>query len=201
METRRVSREQDHIVSALVALCKEKAITCVVQVGAEDGYEADAIRNATGARAVCIEADPKCCRCSTGLEYHRVLIGAEDCIHNFFVHETMGLSSTLTRADGQEQHIAMEQYRLDTFCTLHGIEPDALIIDTEGTTLDVLEGAEGILGKMRLIYAECQDMVIRPGVRTVAEVETFLAARGFVEHNDLPSYSAGSQGNYTWVKP
>lgn len=196
-----MSRERDSVVSTLAALCKEMDIKCLVQVGAEDGYEADYVQKATGCRAVCIDADPKCCRCSTGIEYHRCMIGATDEVKDFYVHEISGLSSALTRNDGNEMHIAVEQYRLDTFCATLGINPDALIIDTEGTTMAVLEGAGDVLDKVRLIYAEVQLSLIRPGVSLFPEVNEFLLAHGFVRRDGWPAYDAVTQGNVTWVRP
>jgi len=195
-----MSRESDEIIAALVDLCKEIGVRCLVQIGAEDGWEAYCVHEAIGCRAVCIEGDPKCCRCSPRLEYHRCLIGATDCVTDFYVHEQMGLSSTIPRNDGLEQHVAMEQYRLDTFCELSGITPDALVIDTEGTTMDVLEGASGVLAGVRLIYAEVQTREIRPGVSLLPEVDAFLAERGFVRREGLPAYDAGGQGNFCWVR-
>jgi FkbM family methyltransferase len=196
-----MSRESNEVATALAALCKSLDIKCVVQIGAEDGFEAEEIRKETGCRAVAIDGDPKCCKCSTAIEYFRCLIGDKDEIVNFYVYETMGLSSTLPRNDGQEQHIAVEMYRLDTFCAMHGITPDALIIDTEGTTMNVLKGAEGVLGVVRMIYAECQHQDIRPGVSLVGDVDAFLKEHGFVMRDEWPSYSVGSQGKFIWVRP
>lgn len=196
-----MSRERNDIAYSLAALCQKMQISCVVQVGAEDGFEADCIREATGCRAVAIDADPKSVKMSPWLEAHETLIGASHTVMDFYVHKVDGLSSQFTREDGAEEKVAMPQQRLDYFCQQHGIEPDALIIDTEGTTLDVLEGCGALLDNVRLIYAEVQTSVIRPGMRLLPEVEAFLSARGFVRREGRPSYHEGPQGNYTWVRP
>lgn len=196
-----MSREEPHIVFALVDLCKQLGVRCVVQVGAEDGYEAEEIRKATGCQAVCFEPDPKCAPVSLGLGWHPIMIGATDCMTNFYVHVTRGLSSQISRAGGLEEKVEMQQRRLDTFCLENGIAPDVLLVDTEGTTLDVLEGAGALLDAVRLVYAECQTHEIRLGMRLLPEVAAFLAAREFVQRTGAPAYDAGGQGNYCWVRP
>lgn len=197
-----MSHEDQHIIIGLIDLCRQQEVKCLVQVGAEDGYEADKIRAATGARVIAIEGDTRCAPCAPDLEYHYALIGATDCATAFYITGSIGLSGHFLRNDGQAQtRVELPQRRLDTFCAQHAIEPDALIIDTEGTTLEVLEGCGELLDRVKLIYAECQGSVIREGVRLIGEVDTFLAARGFTQHQGIPSYGVGaSQGNYTWVK-
>ena len=120
----------------------------------------------------------------------------------FYVHKTSGLSSPFVRGDSDEEARQFGQERLDTFCAVRGISPlpDALIIDTEGSTLDVLEGCGAILNGVKLVYAEVQTCEIRPGMRLLPEVDAFLAARGFALRPGLPAYDGGAQGNYTWTK-
>ena len=196
-----MSREEDRVIGSLVLLCKQLGVTCVVQVGAENGYEADAIKQATGCRAVAIDPDPRCAPCSSAIEFHEALIGATNSVVEFYLHPAPGLSGQLQRGSGGEIEVTMPQYKLSRFCRKYGITPDALIIDTEGTTLDVLEGADPLLGGVKLVYAECQTDMLKPGMRHVDDVDAFLTARGFTAHYGLPSYDCGTQGNYTWVKP
>ena len=189
-----MSREEEHVVEALVALCVQLKVTCVVQVGAEDGYEANAILLETGCRAVCIDPDPKCRPVSPDLEFHEVVIGARNSVTDFYIHHERGLSGQLRRGDGNEITLTMPQVQLWTFCQNHSIVPDALIIDTEGTTLDVLAGAGELLESVNVVYAECQTY-------NVKAIDTVLSAFGLVQRAGLPSYDCGSQGNYTWVRP
>jgi FkbM family methyltransferase len=195
-----VSHEEEHVVRALIGLAEEYEITCVMQVGAEDGYEADKIRSATGARAVCIDGDPKVTSCSTNVAFYRCLVGDEDKMVDFWVNEQSGLSSKIERKDQCEQHVVLEQYRIDSLCKTHDIKPDMLIIDTEGTTLEVLRGAGEILDRIKIIYAEVQTREIRPGVSLFPEVDAFLVERGFKRREGNPEYMAGGQGNFTWVR-
>ena len=196
-----MSREEPHVVAALVDLCKSLDVKCVIQVGSEDGWEAEKVREATGCRAIAIDADPKCQPCSKDLEYYRFVVGAtnSDSVP-FYVHSSEGLSSLIPREDSKEEKIHKPQVRLDFLCSLMLLKPDALIIDTEGTTMEVLEGCGTLLDSVKLIYAECQVDVIRPGIRTLPEVDSFLAVRGFKRHHELPSYDGGAQGNYTWIR-
>lgn len=191
--------EEPHVIAALADLCKKMEIRCLVQVGAADADEAGRIHKETGCRAIGIEArdDAQCL--SGNVEYHHAIIGATDGVTEFYLHPTSELSGHFKRGD-EEKRVMMQQWRLDTFCFNNRLEPDALVIDTEGSTLDVLEGAGRILDNVRMIYAECQTEVLRPGIRLVGEVDTFLATRGFTAHQGLPSYACGGQGNYTWVK-
>lgn len=200
-----MASEEPHVVEALVDLCKSLNIRCVVQVGAEDGYEAWEIKRAIEAsgapcRAVGIDADPQ-----TGpyrdVEWHEALIGATDAPEAPFYLYAKGLSSQVPRGE-DEKRVTLPMQRLDTFCWGIAATPDALIIDTEGTTLDVLRGATGILGQVRLIYAECSDGELRPGYRAdIEQVEALLKPLGFAQRTGLPAYDAGGQGNYAWVKP
>lgn len=196
-----MSQEEPATVAALIKLCKEKEIACLVQIGAEDGYEADEIRKATGCRAICTDPDPKCVPVSNSLEFHEVLIGGENSIVNFFINSVPGLSSKIAREDSQEMLVCIPQYRLDRFCEKYDIEPDALIIDTEGTTMDVLMGCGGLLNGVKLIYAEVQHSGFRGPHGQAMEVDAYLIERGFKRSMELPTYSAGEQSNWTWMRP
>jgi len=195
-----VSVEELPVVHALIDLCAALKITCIVQVGAEDGYEVYKLKQALGCLAIAIDPDPSCAPISTKIEFHEVLIGAEDTVADFYWNRVPGHSTQIPRIDGMEIKLTLPQSRLDTFCKRFGIVPDALLIDTEGTTLDVLEGCGDLLDNVRLVYAECQTVELRPGMRLLPEVDTFLAERGFVQRAGLPAYSVGDQGNYTWVR-
>lgn len=200
-----MTHEQDHVVGALVDLCRAHNVKCVLQVGAGDGYEADCIRGAIGCRAVAVDGDSRSVPYSPSLEFHRSLIGATNCVTAFFTSpDNPELSTEIVRGEDfphQTRHELMQR-RVDTLCDYHGIRPDALIIDTEGTALDVLEGCgDAILSGLKVVYAEVQHPPLRGGMRIAEEVDAFLLSRGMVKHNALPSYGAGSQSNWTWVRP
>ena len=194
------AHEDPHVVNALSSLCEDLGVTTLVQVGAGDGYEADFIRASIGCRAVCIEGDSRQKAIVDDLEYHYTVIGATDGTMPFYQHPTPDLSGHFPRADLNEKMIEVEQQRLDTFCGGLDIVPDALIIDTEGSTMEVLEGCGGLIDGLKVVYAECQTVETRIGIRLLDEVDDFLAARGMTQHEGLPTYDGGAQGNWTWVR-
>jgi FkbM family methyltransferase len=195
-----VSSEEPHVIAALIEVCRQSDVKALVQIGAEDGYEADCIRNALGCRAVCIEPDPKCGPCSSLLEWHEVLIGENNDVTNFYINATSGLSSKVHRADSLEILAVMPQVRLDKFCRTHRIKPDALIIDVEGCTMDVLAGAGSLLDFVKVIYAEVTHDDSR-GTRGMAtDVDALLTGLGFRRSMELPTYSCGGQSNWTFLR-
>ena len=120
----------------------------------------------------------------------------------FYLHQNTGLSGHFPRGDSDSEICVLAQHvRLDHFCGIRYIEPDALIIDTEGSTMEALEGCGFILDNLKVVYAECQTQEIRPGIRLLPEVDKLLVAHGMTQHEGLPSYDVGSQGNYTWIRP
>ena len=192
--------EAAEVVNTLSGLCAEMKVKTLIQVGAGDGYEAFTIAGLMGCRAIAIEGDTRCTPCSPWLEFHHMLIGATDCTMPFYLHNSMCLSSQITRG-GKEIRIETEQQRLDTFCSRRAnLIPDGLIIDTEGTTMDVLEGCEDLLRHLKIVYAEIQTQEIRPGIRLVGEVNELLTGAGMIKHEALPSYDGGAQGNLTWIR-
>ena len=193
-----MSSEEPNVCNELADLCGSMNIKCLVQVGAENGFEASFIQKKTGCEAVCIDGDTRCKPIEGNVKYFHEVIGATDGPGMFYVNPNHGLSSQIQREEDPGFYV--QEQRLDTFCEKNGIAPDALIIDTEGTTMEVLEGATRILDGVRMIYAECQTHVIRPGIRLLGEIDAFLVARGFTRRDGPPSYSCGSQGNYTWVR-
>lgn len=195
-----VSAEEAHVVAALIKLCQQHNVRTLLQIGAEDGYEANEIRLATGCRAICVEPDPKCGPASEGLEWHEVLIGEDNSVVDFFLHSVHGLSSKVGRNDGNEIRVTLPQITLEKFCRRHRIYPDALIIDAEGATMDVLAGAGPVTNTVKLVYAEVSHDTSR-GTRAMdTEVDAYLTGRGFKRSMELPTYSCGGQSNWTWTR-
>jgi FkbM family methyltransferase len=58
---------------------------------------------------------------------------------------------------------------------------DALVLDTQGSELLVLQGAESLLGGFRHVKAEVADFEAYKGCCRVADVDRFLARHGFRE--------------------
>ena len=194
-----MSSESPDVITALISLCRQYNVRTVLQVGAEDGYEADCIRRELRCRAVCIEPDTRCGPTSHLLEWHEVLIGDSDDVTDFYLHKMPGLSSKISRKDGKETLAAVPQMRLDKFCRLHAVKPDCLIVDCEGTTLEVLRSAGPMLQYVAIVYAEVNHDDTR-GPRNVEDVQALLESFGLRKHDWAPSYSAGCQSNHTYVR-
>jgi FkbM family methyltransferase len=192
--------EEPHVIAALIDLCRRLEVKTLVHVGAEDGYEADEIRKATGCRAICIEPDPKCGPVSSGIEFHEAVIGEENSVVDFYIYAIPGLSSKVARGDGSEIKAQMPQYKLDTFCWKHDLSPDALIIDVEGCTMDVLRGCGALLDGIKIIYCEVNHDGSRGDRGMADDVDKFLVDRGFRRSMELPTYSSGGQSNWTFVR-
>lgn len=193
--------ERPDVVEALTDLCWRRGVSLLIQVGAEDGFEAAQIQNKLRCRAIAIEGNPACRSYSQDLEYHHMVIGATDGEAPFYINKDPSLSGHIPRGiPSDERAVQMPQQRLDTFCAIRGgLRPDALIIDTEGTTMEVLEGCGDLLGSVKFIYAEVQSDELRPGVRPFKHVTEFLCNHGFRKYPDPPSGGEASQYNFTWV--
>ncbi len=95
--------------------------------------------------------------------------------------------------------IALRSVTLPTLLGREGIDPrayDALVMDTQGSELLVLKGAEPLLPRFAYIKTEVPDFEAYAGCVQLAELTAFLAARGFVElaRNQFASRAAG--GHY-----
>lgn len=58
---------------------------------------------------------------------------------------------------------------------------DALVMDTQGSELLVLKGAEPVLAQFRFIKTEVPDFEAYEGCARLEDIERFLAARGYKE--------------------
>jgi FkbM family methyltransferase len=78
--------------------------------------------------------------------------------------------------------IELESSTLPTALSRVGLDPshyDALIVDTQGSELMVLRGAEPLFPHLTHIQVEAADFEPYKGCATVAGLCTFLSARGF----------------------
>ena len=104
--------------------------------------------------------------------------GASSSIYEFAMHkdvwpnieyvEQLEIESTTLSKLIEDHSIPMEDY-------------DAMLIDTQGSELMVLEGAEGLLPRIRLISVEAADFESYEGGCQISDIVEFLTARGFSE--------------------
>jgi FkbM family methyltransferase len=95
--------------------------------------------------------------------------------------------------------ISLKSSTLATLLARENVEVaryDALVMDTQGSELLVLRGAEPVLGHFKFIKTEVPDFEAYAGCAKLEDIERFLLERGYVEvsRNCFASRSAG--GNY-----
>jgi FkbM family methyltransferase len=109
----------------------------------------------------------------------------------FYVHETASdLNSLVPNPRSVERYgeanseITVASTTVDTFCMANEITAiDVLKIDTEGTDLRVLKGAEEMLtaGRIGFVYVEFNDCMEKPGVSggSLISISSYLSSFGF----------------------
>ncbi len=88
---------------------------------------------------------------------------------------------------------------LPTLLAREGIDPDhyqALIMDTQGSELLVLKGAEPIVKKFRFIKVEVPDFESYAGCCQVDDMDEFMTAHGFAEDQRRSFASKEGVGRY-----
>ncbi len=82
------------------------------------------------------------------------------------------------------EHIEMEGITLPTLLSEEVLEErayDALVLDTQGSELEILRGAESILRQFRFIKTEVADFEAYVGCARLSELKKFLRLNGFRE--------------------
>ena len=73
---------------------------------------------------------------------------------------------------------------------------DTLVMDTQGSELLVLQGAEALLPRFRYVKTEVPDFEAYAGCAQLADMSAFLVARGFTEHARRRFASRAAGGHY-----
>ncbi|HVY64270.1 MAG TPA: FkbM family methyltransferase [Gammaproteobacteria bacterium] len=95
--------------------------------------------------------------------------------------------------------INLRSVTLPALLEREGIDPglyDALVMDTQGSELLVLEGAEPLLPRFAYIKTEVPDFEAYEGCVQLAELTAFLAARGYAELARHRFASRAAGGHY-----
>lgn len=170
----------------------------VIHVGANDGHERD-LYASHGLGVVWIEPIPevydKLVSNIAGLPNQRAIRAlitdkdGVDCV--FHISNNDGASSSLLDIGlfqdiwpevGYVRDLAMTSQTLPCALTTAGLNPEdynALVMDTQGTELLVLRGAESLLPHFTYIQTEAADFEAYKNCTTVAEITQFLSTRGF----------------------
>lgn len=116
----------------------------------------------------------------------------------------LGMSSMLQREENYPSYdieyipVKVHAFRMDTFCTLNGIESiDLLKIDVEGNSYEVLEGFGNMLWFVKCIHVECEHEPVWKGQKLYADVEKLLIGKGFIPISIRIGFP---QSDSVWVK-
>lgn len=142
------------------------------------------------------------------IAYQYLVTDKDDEQYNFNVADNNGLSSSIFDFKhhkdiwpgvGFERTISLKSITLPAFLKKEKInidKYDALIMDTQGAELLVLQGAEEILGHFKYIKAEVSDFEAYKDCCQIDDLQKYLFRLGFREHaRDLFATRRGS-GNY-----
>jgi len=80
-----------------------------------------------------------------------------------------------------QKQITAQSLRLDTWCIANGVVPDLLWMDVQGAELDILKGAENIIGSVKVILCEAAVTAYYQGQPLKPEIDAWLNQRGFYE--------------------
>ena len=187
----------------------------VIHVGANAGQERE-LYASYGLAVLWIEPIPEVfetlCENLRGFERQRALEclitdidGAE---YEFHVADNDGLSSSILDLKLHREvwpnvsftkTIALRSCTLTSLLMNEGIDPasyDALVMDTQGSELLVLRGAEALLWNFRHIKTEVADFEAYAGGAQLQDIDAFLTSRGFRELLRQPFANRAAGGTY-----
>lgn len=171
----------------------------VIHIGANTGQERS-LYASYGLKVAWIEPIPEIFRelqsnlaGFPGQTAYNCLIAAQDGRkYQFYVSSNEGSSSSIfepskdfaERWNGVDfsRSMEMESVSLPTFIRMQGLDPamfDILTLDTQGSELLVLEGAEEILSHFRYVQLEATNQRIYSGCCLLPEVDSFMLNHGF----------------------
>ena len=188
-------REHEEVIESLHS--KLVGVRTCIDVGSGDGYELSRLECQ---RKIAIDAHPEMVCGFPGIEFWNLGI-AEVSGKAEFWHGPMWGCSSLNDRGGTKYEI--DVMTLDEFIDSHKLtDVDALIIDTEGTTWQVLQGAKKLLETVKYVYAEVQlvELYRNPQCRLIDEVTEFLKKFSLHATQGLPTYNAYPQANILYVR-
>jgi FkbM family methyltransferase len=172
----------------------------VIHVGANSGQEREVYRR-HGLKVVWIEPIPavfeklkhNLIHYPDQIALQALVTDQDDKEYTFHVASNEGASSSILEF-GQhgdiwpevrfEHTLQLKSITLTSLFQKHSIAPsahDALVMDTQGSELLVLQGALPILQHFRFIKTEVADFEVYEGCCQLNELKTFLEAQGFHE--------------------
>jgi FkbM family methyltransferase len=96
-----------------------------------------------------------------------------------------------------EHQVEVNTEQLDSFCQNNSIQKiDLIHMDVQGAELMVLNGAEKMIPKIKMIWMEVENLKLYKDQPLKTDVESFMATHGFTKIKDTVSSIAGDQ---LWV--
>jgi FkbM family methyltransferase len=190
-------------------------VTGVIHVGANTGQERE-LYEQFGLSVIWVEPIPAVFRklqeniagFRRQRAYQYLVTDEDDRQYEFHVADNFGASSSILDLDLHREiwpnvryteSIAIKSVTLTSLVKREKIDLDgydALVMDTQGSELLVLKGAEPLLGRFEYIKTEVPDFEAYSGCCKVEDVERFLKGHGFREWHRR-SFAAKKQvGSY-----
>jgi hypothetical protein len=95
--------------------------------------------------------------------------------------------------------ITMRGTTLDSILTVEDVDLrkyDAVVLDTQGSELKILNGAESVLPNFKFVKVEAPDFESYKGCCQIVELSAFMFSRGFRERSRHPITHAPGIGTY-----
>lgn len=144
-------------------------------------------------RRVGFEPDPEECRrlneSDAGIFFPTLLAGAAG-TSKLNLYQDLGYSSIYTLTERYQRlwigelpivkTLELPSLTIDTFLTDHAdLAPDMIKLDTQGSELDILRGAEGALASVGLVEVEVEFLQMYDEQPLFGDVASFLTGQGF----------------------
>jgi FkbM family methyltransferase len=181
--------EKDSLVSFLKHLVdKGLDINTVYDIGAYEGKWSTEIKSLVFPNSdfVMFEANPNCVPIleQTKIPYIRAVLSSPDkqTVNFYNTNDSNGgyYKDTTSWYDSQES-IEVPCVTLDKIVSEYKLpHPDFIKIDTQGSELDILSGAESIIDNVKMVYIECPITNYNQGAPNISDYLTYFRNKRFI---------------------
>jgi len=192
-----------------------KQVSGVIHVGANTGAERDTYRG-FGLRVIWIEPIPEVFETLKAnladypgqLAFQYLVTDKDDSEYTFHIASNNGQSSSILPFKMHtdiwpevafERAITLRSTTLASFIQkeqINAADYQALVLDTQGSELLVLKGAEAILSGFKFVKVEVADFESYAGCCQLRDIREFLIPRGFREFSRLKFAERAAGGSY-----
>lgn len=197
------------------------SISSVIHIGANHGQERE-LYDQFGLKVLWVEPIPEVfAQLQVNIaDYRRqraikaLVTDTDDQTYEFYLANNNGASSSILRINEHKNiwpeiefvgTINLQGRKLTSLLDEHGIKADefeALVLDTQGSELLALKGAESILNNFRFIKTEVANFDSYADCCTVDDIDSFLLGRGFSRFSCerfMSSRDTGAYYNITYI--